>query len=29
MLAARGYAEADIANVMHGNFLRFLNDAWV
>ena len=28
MLPERGYAEADIAGVMHGNFLRFLNDAW-
>jgi membrane dipeptidase len=28
MLAERGYSEADIAGVMHGNFLRFLNDAW-
>lgn len=24
MLAARGYGEGDIANIMHGNFLRFL-----
>ncbi|HSJ02840.1 MAG TPA: membrane dipeptidase [Verrucomicrobium sp.] len=24
MLAARGYSEEDIANIMHGNFLRFL-----
>ena len=28
MLAARGYSEEDIAGVMHGNFMRFLNDAW-
>ena len=28
MLAERGYTEAYIVGVMHGNFLRFLNDAW-
>ena len=28
MLAERGYAEADIAGVMHQNFMRFLSDAW-
>ena len=28
MLTARGYSEEDIAGVMHGNFLHFLNNAW-
>lgn len=28
MLTARGYSDEDIAGVMHGNFMRFLNDAW-
>ena len=28
MLAKRGYKEAEITAVMHGNFIRFLNDAW-
>jgi membrane dipeptidase len=28
MLAKRGYSPADIAKVMHGNWLRFLRDAW-
>jgi membrane dipeptidase len=28
MLAARGYRERDIAAIMHGNFVRFLNRAW-
>jgi len=28
MLAARGYAPADIPMVMHGNWIRFLNEAW-
>ncbi len=28
ILAARGYSPADIANVMHGNWLRFLRNAW-
>ena len=27
-LVARGYSSADIARVMHGNFIRFLNAAW-
>lgn len=27
-LAARGYSEADIELVAHGNFLRFLREAW-
>jgi membrane dipeptidase len=28
LLSKRGYGEADIANVMHGNWLRFLRKAW-
>ena len=28
MLAARGYSSEDVARVMHGNFIRFLNGAW-
>lgn len=28
MLAARGYGESDIANIMHGNWLRLLYSAW-
>jgi membrane dipeptidase len=28
MLAARGYAQADIPLVMHGNWVRFLETAW-
>ena len=28
LLSARGYSEDDIAGVMHGNFLRFLREAW-
>jgi membrane dipeptidase len=28
LLAGRGYGEADIANVLHGNWLRFLRNAW-
>jgi membrane dipeptidase len=28
MLAARGYSPEDIAGVMNGNFMRFLNSAW-
>ena len=27
-LAHRGYSAADIENVMHGNWLRFLRAAW-
>jgi len=27
-LSARGYAEADIKNIMHGNWLRLLYSAW-
>lgn len=28
LLAARGYRRDDVAAIMHGNFLRFLNEAW-
>jgi membrane dipeptidase len=28
LLAQRGYAEADIATVMHGNWLRLLRESW-
>lgn len=28
LLRARGYSEEDIAQMMHGNALRFLRDAW-
>lgn len=28
MLSARGYKAADIENIMHGNWLRFLRNAW-
>jgi membrane dipeptidase len=28
LLAKRGYAEKDIENMMHGNWLRFLRKAW-
>jgi membrane dipeptidase len=28
LLAARGYSPADIDGFMHGNWLRFLNNAW-
>lgn len=28
LLAGRGYSSADIENVMHGNWLRFLKKAW-
>ncbi|MBC9914928.1 dipeptidase [Chitinophaga varians] len=28
MLSARGYQAADIENIMHGNWLRFLRNAW-
>jgi membrane dipeptidase len=28
LLRKRGYREADIENVMHGNWLRFLRNAW-
>jgi membrane dipeptidase len=29
MLKNRGYGETDIQNMMHGNWLRFLRNAWV
>ena len=28
LLSGRGYSEDDIVGVMHGNFLRFLREAW-
>jgi membrane dipeptidase len=28
LLAARGYREADVANIMHGNWLRLLRQSW-
>ena len=28
LLRARGYPEADIAAIMHGNWLRFFREAW-
>ena len=28
VLSARGYAPEDIENIAHGNFVRFLQDAW-
>jgi len=28
MLAARGYAAADIEGILHGNFIRFLRETW-
>jgi membrane dipeptidase len=28
LLRARGYAESDIENIMHGNFVRALRNAW-
>jgi membrane dipeptidase len=28
LLKKRGYSESDVANVMHGNWLRFLRTAW-
>ncbi|MDH5251232.1 MAG: dipeptidase [Cyclobacteriaceae bacterium] len=28
MLSNRGYRDQDIENVMHGNWLRFLRNAW-
>lgn len=28
MLAARGYAEADVKLILHGNFIRFLSEVW-
>lgn len=28
LLAARGYSDVDISNIMHGNWIRFLKNAW-
>ena len=28
MLAERGYSQADVEKVMHGNWVRFLLKAW-
>jgi membrane dipeptidase len=28
LLNDRGYSDADVARIMHGNWIRFLNDAW-
>ncbi len=28
LLAARGYSDSDVAAIMHGNWLRFLHEAW-
>jgi membrane dipeptidase len=28
MLSARGYKQADIDQIMHGNFIRFLKESW-
>ena len=28
LLGARGYSDADISQIMSGNFLRFLQSAW-
>ena len=28
LLRKRGYAESDIENIMHGNWTRFLKNAW-
>jgi membrane dipeptidase len=28
LLTKRGYASEDIENIMHGNWLRFLRNAW-
>ncbi|HTG44702.1 MAG TPA: membrane dipeptidase, partial [Verrucomicrobiae bacterium] len=28
LLAARGYKDEDVKNILHGNFLRFLRGAW-
>ena len=29
LLAERGYSQSDIDNIMHGNWIRFLRNAWV
>ncbi len=28
LISARGYSDDDIAAIMHGNWLRFLHEAW-
>jgi membrane dipeptidase len=28
LLAARGYKQQDVENIMHANFLHFLQNAW-
>jgi membrane dipeptidase len=28
LLSKRGYPDADIRNILHGNWLRFLRKAW-
>jgi membrane dipeptidase len=28
LLKQRGYSEPDVENIMHGNWLRFLRNAW-
>jgi membrane dipeptidase len=28
LLQKRGYAQPDIENIMHGNWLRFIRNAW-
>ena len=28
LLRSRGYSDEDVANIAHGNFIRFLRDAW-
>ena len=28
LLRARGFKEPDVEGILHGNFLRFLRDAW-
>ena len=28
LLAERGYSDADVRGIMHGNWIRFLNEAW-
>ncbi len=29
LLQARGYSEADVRNIMHGNLVRLFREAWV
>jgi microsomal dipeptidase-like Zn-dependent dipeptidase len=28
MFAARGYREEEVKQILHGNFLRFLQETW-